>query len=569
MRSILAVGILACVLAACGDDGGGGGPDAGIDARLEGFDQPDDACPGAPHCASTGDGTLAVGAAAKIYTPPIVETWTDEDGDSEYDAGEPFVDADGDGEFDAYWMFGGGRPANGVMTDLEARAVVFRQGDTTVALVYCDAIGLLVGDIEAIRNDPRVTALGIDHVIVGSTHAHDSIDTIGLWGPQALESGYNPAYNARLQNAAAEAIVDAHAALAPAHLVIGSTLLLNVPGDPTSRTDRWNKDIRDPVIFDPTLTVARFVRASDPDATLATVVHWANHPEISTFGDDNLLLSSHFPHWVRAVIEDGIPPDTIAGLPAGLPGVGGVTVYVQGALGGQIGSLRGTAPLGADGNPITELGHPMDRALGTNVARRALETLRDEGETVSDLPLSYRTARYHAQINNVGFQVAFIVGLLAPHPLAGYDPEKPIAPGNEPWLPLRSTYLQIGPLAIITSPGELHPELWVGGYDGTWTWGWPLLDTAKPNAPDLGTAPAPPYLRDVVLAQPGVRYPILAGLAQDYCGYIVPAYNYVLDETSPYIDEADGDHYEETYSLGPDVERHTVHPLFDLVEWRP
>ena len=34
-----------------------------------------------------------------------------------------------------------------------------------------------------------------------------------------------------------------------------------------------------------------------------------------------------------------------------------------------------------------------------------------------------------------------------------------------------------------------------------------------------------------MLAHDGVRYPILAGLAEDYIGYIVPAYNYVLSPT--------------------------------------
>ena len=567
---VLAVLLAAAALAACGDDASSGDPDAGVvDARLEGFDHPDDICPGAAHCASAGNGTLEVGAAAKVFTPTITETWTDENGDGEWQTEEPYVDANHNGVFDAYWLFGGGRAANGVKSDLEARAVVFKQGDTTVALVYLDAIGFLGGDIDLIRGDAALAALGIDHVVVGSIHAHDAVDTIGLWGQDALTSGYNPAYNERVRTAAIDAIKDAATHLSPATMVIGSSLLLNVDGDRTSRTDHWNKDIRDPVIFDPTMTVARFVKVGAPQQTIATVVNWADHPEMSAFGEDNLLISSHYVHYLRDAIEDGISRAQLPRRATALAGIGGVTVFVQGALGGQIGSIRAAPVPGPDGVPILDSGHPKEAALGLNLGERALEMLRDDGESVSDLPLSYRSARFHARVDNVGFQVAFLVDLLAPHALVGYDASEAIGPNNTPWLPLSATYLQIGPLAIVTCPGEIHPELWVGGYDGSWTWGWPLLDTAKPNAPDLMTAPAGPYLRDLVLANPGVRFPVLAGLAQDYVGYIVPAYNYVLHPTSPYIDEADGDHYEETYSLGPDVERHVIDPLMALVGFRP
>jgi hypothetical protein len=76
-------------------------------------------------------------------------------------------------------------------------------------------------------------------------------------------------------------------------------------------------------------------------------------------------------------------------------------------------------------------------------------------------------------------------------------------------------------------------------------------------------------MRDLVLAHTGVKYPIVAGLAEGYVGYIVPAYNYALDPVNPYIKEAAGDHYEETYSLSPLVERHVVDPILQLLQWRP
>ena len=72
-----------------------------------------------------------------------------------------------------------------------------------------------------------------------------------------------------------------------------------------------------------------------------------------------------------------------------------------------------------------------------------------------------------------------------------------------------------------------------------------------------------------MLAHQGVKYPVVAGLAEDYIGYIVPAYNYVLDPDNPYINEAAGQHYEETYSLGPKVEEHAIHPILQLLQYQP
>lgn len=553
-------------LSACGDDGSSVEPDAG----LEGFTEPEDVCPGSDHCLNGDGGRLFVGAAGRIFTPELPETFTDVDDNGEWSSDEPYVDANGNGEFDGTWLFGGGRAANAVETDIEARALVMREGDVMVAIVYVDAIGMLGqgGDLQAIEEDDAIVDAGIDLVIAGATHAHDAVDTIGLWGPSPFVTSYRPEYNQRVRDAAIGAILDAAADMHEVEAAVASAMTLNDPTDPSMGTDQWVKDTRDPVIFDPTLTVARFTRIDTPGVTVGTLVHWADHPESGAFGNDNLKISADWPHWIRVGIEEGVPS-----LPAGgpdIPGVGGVTVYMQGPLGGQIGNLGQVAVPGPDGTPITEAGHPKDRALGTNLARFALELLETEGEIVSEMPLSYRTAKMAARMDNTGFHVAFLIGLLAPHESVGWNSEEQITATNTPWLSFRASYLQVGPIGFVTVPGELHPELWVGGYDcESWTFGYPCLDDTQPNLPNFDMAPAAPYLRDLVLDNEGVQYPICLGLAHDYFGYIVPSYNYVLNPDNPYLTEAEGEHYEETYSLGPDVERHIIHPILDLVAWRP
>ncbi len=555
------------ILGACGDNNNGV-HDAGIDAQLAGFQGPDLTCPGGPTCASAGDGVLKVGAAKQAYTPMNFETFTDENNDHQWQASEPFTDLNGNGKFDGIWLFGGARAAEGTTTDVEARAIALVQGDTTVVLVYIDCIGMLAGDMDMIRQHPMLAGLDIDHIIIGATHAHDAPDTVGLWGPDVTATGREPFVIQAIYDAAATAIKNAVMSAEPATMQIASTLMINDPADHTSKTDNFNQDIRDPIIFDPTLTVARFVKVSDPTATIGTIVNWADHPEVAHFSTDPAAITAHYPHWLRDGIENGVKATDSQYAATDLPGLGGVTVFVQGALGGQIGSLHGTHPPGPGGVPVTVLSNAMDQALGVNAAAKALTALQTSGESVSELPLSIVSATYNARIDNTLFHVAFIVGILAPHDLVGYDKTQGIDDTNEPWLPLRSTYLQIGPLGIVTVPGELHPELWVGGYDGSWSWGWTMYDPTKPNPPLFDQAPAPPYMRDLVLAKPGVKYPVCAGLAEDYIGYIVPAYNYVLNPDNPYITEADGDHYEEVFSLGPQVEEQAIHPILQMLQYK-
>ena len=48
-------------------------------------------------------------------------------------------------------------------------------------------------------------------------------------------------------------------------------------------------------------------------------------------------------------------------------------------------------------------------------------------------------------------------------------------------------------------------------------------------------------------------YRWIIGLGNDELGYIIPKYNFELPASNPWVDEAEGDHYEETNSLGPDM----------------
>ena len=62
--------------------------------------------------------------------------------------------------------------------------MAFVEGDETFVIVYIDCIGMLAGDMDSDPQRPAASpALDIDHIIIGSTHAHDAPDIVGLWGP--------------------------------------------------------------------------------------------------------------------------------------------------------------------------------------------------------------------------------------------------------------------------------------------------------------------------------------------------------------------------------------------------
>lgn len=516
---------------------------------------PDDWCPGREHCRGTGDNRLLVGAAREDITPTITETWTDRDMDGSYDMGEPFVDANGNGAFDGYWIagFGTNRPARGVHDRLEVRALAFRYNDITVVWAVLDAVGYFINEMDLVRSDPTLQGMDLDRVIIASTHVHEAVDTVGLWGVNLGTTGRVPAHMALVRQRTAAAIRAAVTALRPVRVRVATALTVDAMG---STLDYVN-DTRDPKLYDPTVTAVQFVDDAMPTRTVATWVNWAAHPEY--IGSENNELSADYVHWLRDTIENGYAADS-------LPGLGGVTVFLNGALGGQVGPGGGTHPRNAMGMPVTQSGFAKAEAVGTNVARLTLRALQGpEAMETRDVAVSYRTAPIHAAVENVGYGIFYSQGIFD-RELFSFNTAAPLSPTNRAWVRSRVTYFQVGPVAVITAPGELHPELWIG-YDRRWSWGQTTL-REMPNAPDLSMAPPPPYLRDLMLMNAGVRYPMVGGLAEDFLGYIVPSLNFVLAPTLPYILEAAGDHYEETNSIGPGCEQYLHRPMMELARWR-
>lgn len=534
-------------------------------------------CPGDPagDCDWTSESELLVGAAALPITPTRWEAWTDVDGNAEYRSGlDTFLDCggdrlcpgdpgwtaadegEGDGRFQAMWLAGfqNARPMNGVQDDLWARVTVLRQGETTVAVVALDIVGLFYNEVEEIR--ASATVHGVDHVIVVSTHVHEAPDTMGLWGPQVAISGVNTDWLADIHLRVDEAIAQAVAEAVPAEVYIGGERFDD---------DEWggrginsvNMDHRDPNIVDKQLWTARF-EATGSGETIATWINWPNHPEATS--DHNNLVTSDFAHTLREGVEQGLGEG-----PAGpLPGAGGVAVYLQGACGGMM------TPLGAttrdlDGTDVSGAGIDHAYAVGRVVAYEALMAIAAEQPMVEPPRLGFRTRQVYPLVVNRGYWIMINAGIFD-RPAYDYDPDTIISEGNEPTLRTEVSLLQLGELSAATAPGEVLPELLVGGYDGAHTGpSQVLVDPNNPNPPDLSAPPTTEPLRDAIPGE--VR--MLFGLANDELGYIIPEFLFETHPNNPYLDEAEGDHYEETNSVGPHMEREVIGALRDLMANEP
>ncbi len=545
MRSLLAT---LCVLwvSGCGGGDGGGGSDGGTELASK-------RCPGVG-CEDTGDGVLYVGAAAEKITPVLTETeWTDTNGDKHWTAGEPFVDVNGNGKFDAYWLagFDAGRVATSVHDDLWVRVIALRYNQTTITFASIDAVGYFKDEMDLIRAS-LPASLGVDLAVFSATHDHEAPDTAGIWGQNNVKSGINPPWMAIIRAQALKAITAAVNGARPANLTIAQIPVEDGPKDFWN----WQHDSRDPVIVDNTMTVIRFNEAGAPQSTIATWVTWTSHPEYAWA--TNNAITSDFPHKLRETVETAL---------------GGVCMFTNGPLGGLIypGSPSGGIPIKrSDGSVITEdtpeRGDVAGAALGA-WALRALEAGRG-AETLMTAKLAFKTQELYAEVDNYKYHAAGILKLFDRKQYR-YDPDKPISrsSGNIPSVKMEVTHVEVGPIGFAALPGEIFTELWLGGYDGSHTpAGQPIVDPDNPNKPDLTMAPPGPYIRDLLLARPGITYAVGLGLTQDWVGYIMPRYDFKVHDDGPYYQEPEGDHYEETNSIGPLAEEQVIGPLRALIQ---
>jgi hypothetical protein len=359
------------------------------------------------------------------------------------------------------------RIAQSVHDDLFARALALQDdGGKCVVLVAVDVIGLFrkdVSDVIAqVQADERFQNEGnpAPQIIISAVHPHHGPDTMGLWGPNTRTSGISLDYLHTLKKAIISVILNAMDSLQPVSSL--RVVSVNVPG--------LAKNARDAHVLDEELLVLQFL---DPDQQVAaSLFNFACHPEV--LAPDNVHITADFPGCLIRVVEAQ---------------TGAPCLFFSADLGGMM------TP------DVTDHSFAEAEALGSALAAAGLQAITNI-PPITDLPLALHTKRISVKLTNPLFKIAMKRGLF---------PDLRDTRGH---LHSEVNLLQIGPLWLVTVPGELFPKL-----------GLALKDR---------------------LCQVGAKWAGVIGLANDELGYILPEedFRYPLNPFRP------GNHYEETNSVG-------------------
>lgn len=435
-----------------------------------------------------------------------------------------------------------GRRPRGVHDSLYARVLVVSDGTRTAAVVGVDWLGLYRNDVQDIR---RLAGFESPerYLFVSATHQHSGPDSMGLWGRFPGVSGRDARYHEEAKRLIAAEVKRLAAQLEPAELAGVSRRV-----DPSGLC----RDSRDPVVIDPHLGVLQVRRPGGK--VLATLVNWSCHPEV--LGRDNFRLTADYPGPLCAVIEER---------------TGGECVFLPGAIGGLM-------------TPDTRGRENFYESyrIGAALAEMALQAAKAPAAAARAGAVRARAKTVLVQVENPRY-LAFLPALTFGHDL--FDARgrrlprrarwtlalrhiltRGLKPGLRPWVESEVSVLDLGPARLLGIPGEIFPELVIGGYDGRYTGRWPLITEGNPDPPDLSKAPKGPYLRDQIRAP----VPLVAGLANDALGYILPEYDFKRRDNLTLLPRLPGHHYEETNSIGAGATQVLTEAARDLLkEARP
>lgn len=408
------------------------------------------------------------------------------------------------------WLAGyyPGRAATGVHDPLFARTLVLRSGNTRMAWVSVDLIGVQYPLVQQLRG--RLPEY--DYVLVASTHNHEGPDVIGVWGETYLQRGVHEPYLGLLVSRMEESIRKAEKELRPAVASFGTAK------DPSLLDDK-----RLPVVKDGVLRALYFTQPESGKA-LGMVVQWNCHPE--ALGPDNTLITADFPATTVSVLEQHFACPV---------------VYFSGAVGGlmapperRIRNAQGEEVVLREGD------FALAQKYGEDVAALAKQAVSD-ARRLELVPLQIASKTVAVPTTNPLYRWARLLGIVRRDTYAwkGADTDftRPLTSattGETPAIASEVACIRLGELRVLCVPGELYPELVVGRID----------DPVRVGA-DYPDAAKEPHVEELM---PDATW-MLFGLANDEIGYLLPQRQW--DQVPPFIYDPSGPQYGEINSCDP------------------
>lgn len=306
----------------------------------------------------------------------------------------------------------GGWEITGVLDLQRANAVWIDTAGDGILLIGIDCVGLGIDTVEKIRSAladfAEKAACAAIHVY--ATHTHAGIDTLGLWGPMAID-GKNDAFQTNLITAAVAAAKAAYADRSPGKLYFGSAI-----------PESLLRDSRDPQEYDPTLYQLRFEPADSAQNGIRLFSYGA-HAE--SLRGANTLVSRDFP---------GALADKLFAV------CGDDSLYLPGAIGGLIMTKELVEPFDAAEN--------MHRTANTLLA--AALSITEETELAPSIACA--STAITVPLDNTVFLYYKFLGILG-NPVASGDSDTGYALQSE------LGALRLGNVTLLLIPGEIFPEL--------------------------------------------------------------------------------------------------------------
>ena len=406
------------------------------------------------------------------------------------------------------------RKATGVHDDLFVRCLGVSDGAQKLALCSVDLIGFFLPETQQTRLLLAARVPGA-RLVVASTHDHEGPDTMGLWGPNPMKSGVDPAYRERLRREIAQTAAEALLAAQPATLTFAK-----------AKTPGLIADGREPQVIEDEIVI---MKATGTDGkTLGALVNWSSHPE--ALGGKNTLITADYPHYLLARVEKAL---------------GGIGVFFSGSIGGLMTPLSvGLKDETGRDVPLETFAHAQ--VIGERAADVALQALERSALPAKSTALEYRSRGVLVPLANTLFRLAYAVSIFD-RPLftkgtldgsTGISLYKgvplPLPKGED--LESEIGYVRLADAEILLVPGEIYPELVIGG----------IQDPQDAGA-DFPGAAKEPALKDLLHAE----YKMVFGLANDELGYIIPRSQW--DEKPLFAYGRDESQYGEVNSVGDRV----------------